>query len=694
MNIKNTIKIAVAGNPNSGKSTIFNSLTGAKQHVGNYPGVTVEKKEGEKIYKDFKLNFVDLPGIYGLSAYSEDERIAIKFLLEEKPDLIIDILDSSNLERNLYLFTQLNELDIPMILVLNMSDFASQKGLKINENELSKIVGFPVIKTIGTKNKGIKELLDEIVKIKQNSMEKDLFAINYGDEINDAIEKIKILLEKDMKIIAKYPTFWLALKILENDRISDEILQNFSVKNEIFDIKNNLRNNIESKTAEALEPIIAKKRYENIAKICETIIEKTEISKKNFTEILDKIVLHKYWGLPIFALVMFLIFKFTFTFSTPLVNLLEVFFGWLADVTSKIVPEGLFQSLLVDGIISGVGSVFSFFPLILFMFFGIAFFEDTGYMARAAFVMDRIMNKFGLHGKSFLPLMISTNGCAVPGILAARTIDNKRDRFITIMVTPFMICGAKLPIFMLFIGAFFPPKQAGNVVFIMYALSICIALGCAKILSTTVFKKGGSHFMMELPPYHLPTWRGLFTKMWERGWLYIKKAGTTIFLLSAIVWGIFTFPQADLEGVPHEKIQTVRLEKSIAGRLGSLIEPIVKPIGLDKYSGIALISGLAAKEIVVSTFGTIYSLGETDVENTEPLQEKLRADKNWNPLKAIAFLIFCLIYLPCIVATAVFFKETGSKIKWLLFLVFWTTGLAWTASFLVYQLGKFFNLGG
>ncbi|MFH1994559.1 MAG: ferrous iron transport protein B, partial [Nitrospinota bacterium] len=439
------------------------------------------------------------------------------------------------------------------------------------------------------------------------------------------------------------------------------------------------------------------RRYGFISGACTQALKETTIEERHdLSDSIDRIVLNRLFGIPIFALVMYAIFKFTFTFSEPVVGYFETFFGWFGETVASIVPAGLFQSFLVDGIIGGVGGVLGFLPLVLFMFFAIAFFEDSGYMARAAFVMDRLMSKFGLHGKSFLPMMISTNGCAIPGIMATRTLESKKDRLITMMVVPFMICGAKLPIFALFIGAFFPASYSTNIMFLMYILSIVIAFCSAWLLKKFVFQGEVSHFVMELPPYRVPTIKGLLLKMGERGWLYVKKAGTIIVLISIIIWAGFTFPQnsgVTKEGMTDSEIATIQLEQSYAGKAGSLIEPLVKPIGMDGRSGIALLAGVAAKEVVVSTFGTIYSLGEVDVEETETLREKLQKDPSWSPLKAMSFLIFCLIYMPCFVAMAVFYEESGSKLKWTLFLMFWTTVMAWSASFIVYQGGMILGLG-
>lgn len=691
------IIMALAGNPNSGKSTIFNNLTGARQHVGNYPGVTVEKKEGKVQFKGYEINVIDLPGTYSLSAYSEDETVARDFIIKEKPDVIVDIVDSSNLERNLYLGTQLMELEVPLVLVMNMSDIAKKKGQSLDYDQLSDLLGTAIIPTVGNKNIGTNDILEAVVKIYEGKIKLKKTHIDYGPEVCEEMGKLEKLIKKDRSLVERYPLRWLIIKLLENDPSVMEIINKSSLSVEVLSQKEKSRQHLQKHFSDTPETLIADRRYGFISGACTEALRPSIEQRHDLSDRIDKVILNRILGIPIFAAVMYAIFKFTFTLSEPMVGWFERIFEWLGGVAATYIPEGLFQSFIVDGIIGGVGGVLGFFPLVLFMFFAIAFFEDSGYMARAAFVMDKLMSKFGLHGKSFLPMMISTNGCAVPGIMATRTLESKKDRLITMMVTPFMICGAKLPIFAFFIGAFFPAKYGANIMFLMYVLSIVIAFVSAWLLKKFVFKGETTHFVMELPPYRIPTLKGLLLKMWERGWLYLKKAGTIIVLLSIVIWAGFTFPQnTELEGkgMRNEEIATAQLEQSYAGKAGKIIEPLVKPIGLDGRSGIALIAGLAAKEVVVSTFGTIYSLGDIDPEESESLREKMQADPSWDPLKAISFLIFCLIYLPCIVATAVFYRETGSQVKWLLFLIFWTTVLAWGASFIIYQGGHLLGFGG
>ena len=689
------ITIALAGNPNSGKSTIFNNLTGARQHVGNYPGVTVEKKEGKASFQGYEIKVVDLPGTYSLSAYSEDEIVARDFIIKEKPDLIVDIVDSSNLERNLYLATQLMELKVPLVLAMNMSDMAKKKGQDVGYTKLSDLLGVAIVPTVGNKNMGTKDLLETIIKVYEGKIKIKEVHISYGPEIREEMNKLEQIVKKDKALVDQYPWRWLIVKMLENDSSVLDIVSKSSIAQEATTQNEKSRRHLQLHFGDIPETIIADRRYGFISGACTEALKPSIEQRHDLSDRIDKVILNRVLGIPIFALVMYGIFKFTFTFSEPMVGWFESFFEWLGGAAVTHIPEGLFQSFVVDGLVGGVGGVLGFFPLVLFMFFAIAFFEDTGYMARAAFVMDKLMNKFGLHGKSFLPMMISTNGCAVPGIMATRTLESKRDRLITMMVTPFMICGAKLPIFALFIGAFFPAKYGANIMFLMYILSVIIAFGSAWLLKKLVFKGETTHFVMELPPYRIPTIKGLLLKMWERGWMYIKKAGTIIILISIIIWAGFTFPQHSPKekNIREEEVATVQLEQSYAGRLGHFVEPVVRPIGLDWRSGIAFMAGIAAKEVVVSTFGTIYSLGEVDPEETGSLRESMQKDPSWNPLKALAFLIFSLIYLPCFVAMAVFYRESGSQLKWTLFLVFWTTVMAWFVSFIVYQSGSLLGLG-
>lgn len=690
------VKICLAGNPNCGKSSLFNNLTGLRQHVGNYPGVTVEKKEAFINKDGYELQIIDLPGIYGLSASSEDEIVARNVLIEEKPELVIDVVDSSNLERNLYLFAQLSELKIPVIVAMNMTDILENKGQKIDYKKLEEKYNVVAVPIVASKNKGTDKLLETVISVLNKKKTVKPVSIDYGKEINKEKETVTQLISEDLNMVLKYPVNFLAVELIKRESYALEKIKNSKNSTKITEQAEKSNKAIFALHNEPLEAVFADKIYDWIKVVVSDVLSKSKEAKKDVSEAIDKIVLNKFWSVPIFLLVMYIIFQFAFTVSEPIVGWFETAIEWLSDFAKGIIPEGNFQSLIVDGIIGGVGGVLGFFPQIICMFFAIAFFEDTGYMARAVFIMDRVMRKFGLHGKSFASLLIATNGCAVPAMMSTRTIDNPKDRIITLLVTPFMICGAKLPIFALFIAAFFSKSstQAANTMFIFYALSVCIALFSAWVFKKTLFKGDPGYFVMELPPYRVPTLKGLLLKMWERGWMYIKKAGTIILLVSVLIWAGLTFPQVDEEKlgeVSEEEVAAAQMEQSYIGKLGHFIEPIIKPIGFDGKMGIALIAGLAAKEVVVSTLGIVYSMGETDVEDDEAvnsLADKIAQDPDWSPLKSVAFLMFCLIYVPCIVAIAVFYREAGSRLKWLIILFAWTTVLGYLLSFIVYQGGK------
>ncbi|MDR0977981.1 MAG: ferrous iron transport protein B [Endomicrobium sp.] len=693
MRDKSIIQVAIVGNPNIGKSTIFNALTGSNQHVGNYPGVTVEKKEGLIKYKNVELNFIDLPGIYSLSAFSKDEIVAATFLFDNKPDILINVIDASNMERNLYLFTQITELNIPVIIVLNMSDILKSKGKTVDTKNMETLLGVPVFTAAANKTTGINEILDYLAAYpKNNKFKNQLRAkVDYGEDIKREIDKIDALILKN-EDLSKFPKSWLSIKLLDNDPSALQIVSKAGNGNTILKQLKQSEAHLKEHFGAKLETEFTDKRYGFANSVVKKVVKKVKKPKADISEIIDAFALNKYFGIPIFALVMYIIFKFTFSFSLPFVKIFELLFNKLGQIAAVMLPPGPIKSLIVNGIISGVGGVLEFFPLILLMFFAIAFFEDSGYMGRAAFIMDKSMSRFGLQGKSFLPMMLATNGCAVAGILAARTLDSKRDRLITIFVVPFMICGAKLPVFTLIIGAFFCAKYQTMIMLIMYILSIITALSIAKLMSKTVLKGQMSHFVMELPPYHLPTLKGLLLKMWERGLLYARKAGTIIFFMSIIVWFAFEYPKVPMDkSLSKSEQAAVQLKYSFAGRISKYLQPLFKPIGMDGNKTIALLAGLAGKELIVSTLGTIYAMnGNTDHLS---LREKIAADKDWSPLKGITFLIFCLIYLPCITAVSVFFKETGSSFKWLVLLITGSSIFAWTASFIVFQLGRLLNLG-
>jgi len=712
--MKRTLTVALVGNPNSGKTTIFNNLTGARQHVGNYPGVTVESKEGVCRHGDTEIKFIDLPGTYSLTAYSADELVARRFIIQEKPDVIVDIVDSSNLERNLYLTVQLMELGAPLVLAFNMSDQAGARGFNIDTEKLSRLLGAPIVNTVGHKGRGMNELLEAVVASADAAAGNDgRFTLDYGREIEQEITKITSLLGTNGSFTEEYEPRWLATKLLENDRDIVSIIDSENIKAQV----DKSAERIEKIIGEHPETAIAGSRYGYISGACQESVRSTIEIRHTISDKIDTVVVNRILGIPIFLGLMYLVFQLTFTLGAPFMDWLEQFFGWLAVGVSGWWPEGsesILKSLLVDGVIGGVGGVLVFLPNILLLFLAIAFLEDTGYMARAAFIMDRVMNKIGLHGKSFIPMLIGF-GCSIPAIMATRTIENRRDRLTTMLVVPLMSCGARLPIYALIIPAFFPQAFHGPMLWIIYVIGIVLAIVGAKLLRSTLFKGESVPFVMELPPYRMPTLKGVLIHMWERGWLYLKKAGTIILVISIILWAMTAFP-----GLPEDKaarfdddrtavealdlsdearaerIATIDNEESeaalthsIAGRIGHGLEPILKPMGFDWKIGTALIGAFAAKEVFVAQLGIVYSVGEAD-EESETLREKLQ--ENYTPLIGFCIMLFCLISAPCMATIAVTKRESNSW-GWALFQLVGLTVLAYVITVLVFQIGTLLGIG-
>ncbi|MDR0915504.1 MAG: ferrous iron transport protein B [Endomicrobium sp.] len=679
INYNKNIIVALVGNPNVGKSTIFNIVTGATQYVGNYPGVTIDKTIGIKKYKNYAIHFVDLPGIYSLSSYTDDAKITVNFLLNEQVDVIIYVIDSSNLERNLYLFTQIIELNKNVIIMLNMLDLLQAKHKSININQMSNILGLSVFPIIAHKKIGIDtNFLKHIIHL-YNNKHISSAKVDYGEDIICEIDKVYKLLAKNKDFINKIHKTWFIIKLLEKDTLAIKLINIFQNKAEILQQVEKSRRHIIEHFNTKIEVEIANKRYGFAKAVVKMTINKQSIKQIDINEIIDDYVLNKYCCIPILLIIIYIIFKFTFAFSEPVVNLFNLFFKFLSFKMSNLIQNSVLKSLIVDGFIGGIGGVFSFFPVLLFMFFSIAFFEDSGYMARASFIMDKILNKFGLTGKSFLPLIIATNGCAVPGMLATRTLESKRDRIITMFIVPYMICGAKIPVCMLIIKALFSYKYQTIVMFCLYIVSIIVALSISKVLSKIISKDYYSHFIMELPPYHLPKLSGLLLKMWERSWLYIRKAWTIVVLTSLFVWGMFTFT------LTHSYHNIV--EYSI-----KIINPIFKPIGMDGNKAIALLSGLIAKEMVISTLSTMYSVNNSNKHVC--LKDKIHNSQDWSILQGVTFIIFCLTYVPCITSMLIFCKEIEKgKYKWFTLMLFGNTALAWLLSFLTFKIGTLLNLG-
>lgn len=681
------ITVALAGNPNSGKTTIFNILTGARQHIGNYPGVTVDKKEGFRNYNGYEIKFVDLPGTYSLTAYSTEEVVARNFIIDEHPDVVVDIIDSSNLERNLYLATQIIEMNIPLVLAFNMSDVAKQRGIIFDNDQLSKFFHAPIVPTIGNKNKGLDKLLDIIVETAENPHQDTGHILNYGREVEQEIAKTEKSVDSEDNLVEKYGSRWLALKLLEQDK---EILD----KGHNEEVISTVARSVEHLTkifGDEPEIVIADRRYGFISGACEESVKSSVESRHTRSDIVDKVILNRVLALPIFAGLMYLLFKVTFSVGDPMMGWIESFFGWLTGVITGFWPTGtesVLQSLLVDGIIGGVGGVIVFLPNILLLFLAIAILEDSGYMARAAFIMDRIMHKIGLHGKSFIPMLIGF-GCSIPAIMGTRVLENKRSRLTTIMIIPLMSCGAKLPIYALIIPAFFAPRWHGLMLWLIYVIGIVLAIVCAKLLRHTLFKGETVPFVMELPPYRIPTLRGTLTHVWERGWLYLKKAGTIILVISILLWAATSYPKPDeskLAGLDQQQIQEMELAHSVAGTIGRGLEPVIKPLGFDCRIGTALIGALAAKEVFVAQLGIVYSIGEAD-EGSQTLRAKLK--DNYSPLQGFCIMLFCLISAPCVATLAVCKRETGSW-GWAFFQFFGLTALAYVITLIVYQAGSLF----
>ena len=718
--MKSKIVVALAGNPNSGKTTIFNNLTGARQHVGNYPGVTVERKEGFLRHGDTELKIVDLPGTYSLTAYSAEELVARNFLLDEMPDVVVDILDASNLERNLYLAVQLMELGVPLVLAFNMSDMARARGYEFDIEKISRYFGARIVQTTGNKGGGMKELLDAIVlTAEERDSEVDHAgkgrppAVNYGPEIEEEIAGIEALIKMANSLNGKYDARWLAVKLLENDRELRKAVASPEVHAQI----EKSAAHVEKTLGEQPETTIAGCRYGFISGVCQEAARSTIEIRHTMSDRVDAVVTNRVLGLPIFLGLMYLVFQLTFTLGDPPMGWLEALFGWMGEQMAGWWPEGsesLLKSLLVDGVIGGVGGVVVFLPNILLLFLAIAILEDTGYMARAAFIMDRLMHKIGLHGKSFIPMLIGF-GCSVPAIMATRTLENRRDRLTTMMVVPLMSCGARLPIYALIIPAFFPQAWHGPMLWIIYVIGVLLAVASAKLLRLTVLKGESVPFVMELPPYRLPTLKGVLIHMWERGWLYLKKAGTIILGISILLWAMTTFPGLSAEeSSRYEKArQAVAMENigeeekaeklaaldnaekeaalrgSIAGNVGHALEPLLKPMGFDWKIGTALIGAFAAKEVFVAQMGIVYAMGEAD-EESETLRDKLKG--TYSPLVGFCIMLFCLVSAPCMATIAVTRRESNSW-RWALFQLGGLTLMAYVLTVIVFQTGRLLGIG-
>ena len=719
----NKITLALAGNPNAGKTTLFNALTGARQHVGNYPGVTVERKEGEYQSGNFNAVVVDLPGTYSLTAYSEEEVVTRDFLANEKPSVVINIVDAANLERNLYLTCQLLELKIPLVVALNMVDVARDRGMAIDVEKLSAFLGVPVLPIVARSGQGIDELMvaaQEMAEGRLSPPDPVKVRISYGDDIDQTLLTMTDLIRDQALLKGKYPSRWIAVKIVENDealiREVNQVSPELGVRllREAEMVAEHLMKTFDTYP----EAVIADHRYGFIKGILKRgiITHRYDENRLYTSDRIDKVLTNRFAGPLIMLAILFSIYQITFSFSALPVSWVEAVFGWLGGLVDANLGDGPLKSMLVSGVIDGVGGVLGFVPLIMLMFFCIAILEDSGYLARVAFMMDRIFRIFGLHGSSVMAFIVSggiAGGCAVPGVMATRTLRSPKERMATLLTVPFMNCGAKVPILALLIGAFFAQHQA-LYMFGFTILSWIVALVAAKILRLTVLRGEPTPFVMELPPYRFPTFNGLMIHTWERTWQYIKKAGTVILAISILLWAMMTYPGLSPENEAVFALERARittlyeagsetgnkllqdvdnrqggatLRNSIAGRIGVAMEKVTWLSGFEWRTNIALLGGFAAKEVIISTLGTAYSMGETDPENAGSLGDRLARDSSWSPLVALSALLFMAFYAPCFVTVVCIAREAGSW-NWAFFSIVYSTVIAFILSTGVYQVGR------
>jgi ferrous iron transport protein B len=728
------LTIALAGNPNSGKTTLFNTLTGARQHVGNYPGVTVEKKEGSCQHQGRQLHIIDLPGTYSLTAYSVEEVVARDFLVNEKPQVVVNITDATNLERNLYLTCQFLEMGTPMVIALNMIDAAKDRGIEIDAKKLSELIGVEVVPIIARSGQGKAELLRAVADKGGQTREWRSRNLSYGEDVDAVLLEMIPAIEEAGFLADLYPARWTALKYLENDAqiLAKGRQDDVAIAGRLEEMTRKLSDHLRQTMDTHPEAIIADHRYGYIRSILRqgVITHQHDVDRLYLSDKIDKVVTNRFLGPLIMLATLYGLYQFTFTYSELPVAWFENFFGWLGAAADSLLPDGLIKSLVISGMIDGVGGVLGFVPIIMFMFFGIAVLEDSGYLARVAFMMDRVFRIFGLHGNSVMAYIVSggiAGGCAVPGVMATRTLRSPKERLATLLTVPFMNCGAKLPVLVLLTAAFFATRQA-QVMFGLTLLAWAVSLLVAKFLRSTILRGDSTPFVMELPPYRLPTFKGLAIHTWERTWQYIKKAGTVILGISILLWAMMTFPglpageqerfaaqrEALLAGAPVEAVTRLEAEAqeldpaaaelkeqllaldgaeaqralrlSVAGRLGTSLEKVSRLAGFDWRTNIALVGGFAAKEVIVATLGTAYSLGEVDPEESSSLSRTLAKTPGWTPAAAMAMMIFIMFYAPCFVTVVCIVRESGSW-KWGLFSMAFNTVFAFTLAVAVYQIG-------
>ena len=702
---RTTINVALIGNPNCGKTSLFNIASGSKEHVGNYSGVTVDAKTGQMKYKGYSLNIVDLPGTYSLSAYSPEELYVRRYLHDEVPDVVINVVDSSNLERNFYLTTELIDMDRSMVIALNMYDELERSGSTFDYNSMAKMIGVPMVPTVSKTGKGLTELFDTVIEVYEGRNETVRHVhIIFSKDIENAVKSIQTELKKESKLDMHFSARYLSIKLLENDKEVVKMLSDLPNFDKIRDLRDSLVTNIEELHHEDISTIIASSKYGFVSGALRETLEKKENDEVKSTSVIDSIVTSRIFGFPIFFFIMWFMFWATFEIGQYPMDWIDSLVQWIGGLLGTYLPDGPVKDMIIDGVIGGVGGVIVFLPNILILYAFISFMEDSGYMARAAFIMDKIMHKIGLHGKSFIPMVMGF-GCNVPAIIATRTIESKTSRLITILINPFMSCGARLPIYLLLVGAFFP-KHASIVLFGLYTLGIIVAIITAKLMRRFKYKEDETPFVMELPPYRVPTLQATMRHMWAKGQQYLKKMGGVILVASLIIWALSYFPrptEADLEktkiefashNLSDEQIEVVtQTENSYLGQIGKFVSPIFEPLGYNWKMTVSLISGTVAKETVVSTLGVLYS-GDAESEDAD-LGARLQTvnpqtgEPDFNVIVALSFLVFVLLYVPCIATITAIVKETGSW-KFGAFTLIYNTAVAWFVAFIFYQVGSLF----
>lgn len=693
---RHVINVALVGNPNCGKTSLFNFASGAHERVGNYSGVTVDAKEGKARYFGYEFNLVDLPGTYSLSAYSPEELYVRKQIVEKTPDVVINVIDTSNLERNLYLTTQLIDMHLRMVCALNMFDETERRGDHVNYDKLSELFGVPMVPTVFTNGRGVEELFKVVIDMyegQENSQRNYRHIhINHGHELEHGIKEMQEHLKQEDNLRQRYSTRYLAIKLLEHDKDVEAYIATFPDAKEIIAHRDQAEQRVKEETGEDSETAIMDAKYGFIHGALKEAGYETGHDKDTYrtTHVIDRFITNRYLGFPIFLLLLFVMFSVTFYIGQYPMDWIEAGVAWLGEIISTTMPDGPLKAMLVDGVIGGVGSVIVFLPQILILYFFISYMEDSGYMARAAFIMDKLMHKMGLHGKSFIPLVMGF-GCNVPAVMATRTIESRRSRLITMLVLPLMSCSARLPIYIMITGTFFAAHYRSLVMLSLYAVGILLAVVVSRVLSLFVIKGEDTPFVMELPPYRFPTWKAIGRHTWEKGKQYLKKMGGIILVASIIVWALGYFPHDESLSMREQQ------EQSYIGRIGKTIEPVFRAQGFDWKLDVGLVAGIGAKEVVASTMGVLYanndSFGDDEAYNNEggkydTLLAQMTAD-GITPLAAYCFLLFVVIYFPCIATVAAIKGETGSW-RWAVFSAVYTTLLAWVVSAIVYQVGSFF----